>query len=151
MFVPHIVALMCHGTMFRGNILQSPSGTWRCLFVLPPSLEACVFHKYVSFYFRCRIPDSYVAVYCVLFCTTLSSATAISFIVISIFRCNAPLVRAVKLLSMRAPAQFSSDVVDCVEGETNSFSTVLGGRQWTRLSGSCSIAWHRSCCRPAVS
>jgi hypothetical protein len=47
---------------------------------------------------------------------------------------------------MRAPAQVSSDVVVCVEGETNSFSTGLGGRQWTRLSASCSIVWHRSCC-----
>jgi hypothetical protein len=131
--------------------LQSPSGTWRRLFVLPPSLEACVFPKFVPVYLRCRILDSYVAVYCVLFYMTLLSATAISFVIISVFGCNAPLVRAVKLLSMRAPAQVSSDLVVCVEGETNSFSTVLGGRQWTRLSGSCSIVWHRSCCRPAVS
>ena len=91
--------------------LQSPSGTWRCLFVLPLSLEACVFHKYVSTYLRCRVPDSYVAVYIVLFCMTLSSATAMSFIAISVFGCNAPLVRAVKLLSMRAPVQVSSDLV----------------------------------------
>ena len=104
-----------------------PSGTWRRLFVLPPSLEACVLPKFVPVYLRCRIPDSYLAVYCVLFYMTLSSATAISFIAISVFGCNAPLVRAVKLLSMRAPAQVSSDLVVCVEGETNSFFMGLGG------------------------
>jgi hypothetical protein len=86
-----------------------------------------VFPKYVSFYLRCRIPDSYVAMYCVLFYLTLSSATAMSFIGISVFGCNAPLVRAVKLLSMRAPAQVSSDLVVRVEGGTNSFSTGFGG------------------------
>jgi len=86
-----------------------------------------VFHKYVSTYLRCRVPDSYVAVYIVLFCMTLSSATAMSFIAISVFGCNAPLVRAVKLLSMRAPVQVSSDLVVCVEGETSSFSTGLEG------------------------
>jgi len=87
----------------------------------------CAASTTVSFYLRCRIPDSYVAVCCVLFSMTLSSATEMSFIVISVSGCNAPLVRAVKLLSMRAPAQVSSELVVCVEGETKSFSTGLGG------------------------
>jgi hypothetical protein len=130
--------------------LLSPSGSWRCLYVLPLSLEA-ICSLNASFYIRCRIPDSYVAVYYVLFYITLSSATAISFLVISVFGCNAPLVRAIKLLSMRAPAQVSSDlVVLCRRGDKFLLHGV-GGRQWTRLSDSCSIVWHRSRCRPAVS
>ena len=47
--------------------LLSPSGTWLCLYVLPLTLEAYVFPKYVSFYLCCRIPDSYAAMYCVLY------------------------------------------------------------------------------------
>jgi hypothetical protein len=41
---------------------------------------------------------------CVVFHMTLSTTTAVSPVVISLHRCNAPLVQAVKLLSMRAPS-----------------------------------------------
>jgi hypothetical protein len=150
-FVLYVVAPMCHGTMFSGNI-PTVSLWFLALSVCVASIpRGYLFLECVSFYIRCRIPDSYVAVYHVLFYTTLSSATAISFIVISVFRCNAPLVRAIKLLSMRASAQVSSDlVVLCPKGDKFLLHGV-GGRQWTRLSGSCSIVWHRLCYRPAVS
>jgi hypothetical protein len=53
---------------------------------------------------------------CVWWRKTLSKTAATASVTIPFHECEAPLVRAIELLSIRAPAQVSSDLVVSVEG-----------------------------------
>ena len=78
------------------------------------SLKANVFPQCVSACDCCLPPDSYVAIYSVSCDVIKDNSNVIDHDFAS--RVDAPLVRAVELLSMRALAQISSDLIVCVEG-----------------------------------
>jgi hypothetical protein len=129
--------------------LQSPSGTWRCLFVLPPSLEACVFHKYASPIFAAA---SQIPMWrCIVFCFVRRCHQQQRYRLLQ-FRFSDVMLRSCGLQITEHESSGASLLRPCRlcrRGDKFLLHGV-GGRQWTRLSGSCSIVWHRSCCRPAV-
>ncbi len=94
-----------------------------CLYYLYPSRPACSLSiSLFIFAAAYQIPMRP----CIVFRMTLLTTTAISSIVISVFGCNAPLVRAVKLLSMRALGVFLLRRCRVSKGD-QSFFTGLGG------------------------